>query len=80
MEKQTVLPIHTSRPLDSFFKRSRLLADDLFEMTIWIRGWDTRIRRPSFSGVAKPIVKNADADSGVNKNDLLYLLSKLKRL
>src|SRR4029434_9478764 len=57
MEKQTVLPIHTSRPLDSFFKRSRLLADDLFEFTIWIHGWDTKARRPCFSGVAQSVGK-----------------------
>src|SRR4029434_4255709 len=76
MEKQTVLPIHTSRPDRFFFKRSRLLADHLFEFTIWVRGWDTKARRPCFSGVAQSIGKTQTRTLVF----LLYLLPKLKRL
>ena len=53
MEKQTVLPIHTSRPKSMFLQD----ASASFEFTIWVRGWDTKARRPCFSGVAQSIGK-----------------------
>ena len=57
MEKQTVLPIHTSRPKSMFLQEVSASCGWAVCFTIWGRGWDTKARRPCFSGVAQSIGK-----------------------
>src|SRR4029434_837674 len=51
-EMEMKYPFTPAVPVDV---SSRCLG--FFEFTIWVRGWDTKARRPCFSGVAQSIGK-----------------------